>query len=153
RAHPRPGARGHRAKSEFLAYMSHELRSPMNAIIGFSEIMKREMFGRMSPPKYREYSEDIHGSATHLLSLINDILDLSKAEAGKLEIKESAIDLAAAVEAVRRLVAVRADASHLRLRVHVAVGLPPLTGDERMVKQMLLNLLSNAIKFTPARGA
>ena len=142
-----------RAKSEFLAYMSHELRSPMNAIIGFSEIMKHEVMGRISPPKYREYAEDIHGSATHLLSLINDILDLSKAEAGKLRLHEDTVDLAAAVEAARRLVAVRAEASHIVLRAHLPPHLPPLLGDERMVKQMVLNLLSNAIKFTPARGS
>jgi len=142
-----------RAKSEFLAYMSHELRSPMNAIIGFSEIMKREVFGRVSPPKYREYADDIHGSATHLLSLINDILDLSKAEAGKLAVNEEAVDLAAAMEAVRRLVAVRADAAHIGLRLEAAPNLPALHADGRMVKQMILNLLSNAIKVTPARGA
>ena len=141
-----------RAKSEFLAYMSHELRSPMNAIIGFSEMMKREVFGRVNPPKYREYADDIHGSATHLLSLINDILDLSKAEAGKLQLNESDVDLGVAIEAVRRLVAVRAEASHIGLRTHLAPNLPPLAGDERMVKQMVLNLVSNAIKFTPARG-
>jgi signal transduction histidine kinase len=142
-----------RAKSEFLAYMSHELRSPMNAILGFSEMIKHEVFGRVNPPKYREYVDDIHGSAAHLLSLINDILDLSKAEAGKLQLNEGAVDLAAAIEAAHRLVAVRAEASHIALRVHVAPNLPPLRGDGRMVKQMVLNLLSNAIKFTPVRGS
>jgi two-component system cell cycle sensor histidine kinase PleC len=142
-----------RAKSEFIAYMSHELRSPMNAIIGFSEMMKREVFGRVSPPKYREYAEDIHGSATHLLSLINDILDLSKAEAGKLQLHEGEVDLAAAVEAARRLVAMRAEALQIALRTQLAMNLPLLAGDERLVKQMILNLLSNAIKFTPARGS
>jgi signal transduction histidine kinase len=141
-----------RAKSEFLAYMSHELRSPMNAIVGFSEMMKREVMGPISPPKYREYAEDIYGSATHLLSLINDILDLSKAEAGKLQLVESAVDLAAAAEAARRLVAVRAADSHIVLRKKLPANLPLLSGDERMVKQMILNLLANAIKFTPARG-
>ncbi|MCW5770248.1 MAG: hypothetical protein KIT16_01330 [Rhodospirillaceae bacterium] len=141
-----------RAKSEFLAYMSHELRSPMNAIIGFSEIMKREVFGRISPPKYRDYAEDIHGSATHLLSLINDILDLSKAEAGKLVVQETPVDLAAMAETARRLVRVRAEASGVTLRTQIAPNLPPLMADERMVKQMVLNLLSNAIKFTPAGG-
>ncbi len=125
-----------RAKSEFLAYMSHELRSPMNAIIGFSEMMKAEVFGRLHPPKYREYADDIHGSATHLLSLIN----------------ESDVDVGAAIEAVRRLVAVRAESAHIALRTHLAPNLPSLAGDDRMVKQMVLNLLSNAIKFTPARG-
>lgn len=142
-----------RAKSEFIAYMSHELRSPMNAIIGFSEMMKREVFGRVSPPKYREYAEDIHGSATHLLSLINDIFDLSKAEAGKLQLHEGEVDLAAAVEAARRLMAMRAEASQIALRTQLAANLLLLAGDERLVKQMILNLLSNAIKFTPARGS
>jgi len=141
-----------RAKSEFLAYMSHELRSPMNAIVGFSEMMKLEVMGPISPPKYREYAEDIHGSATHLLSLINDILDLSKAEAGKLQLNEGRVDLAAAAEAARRLVAVRAEDSHILLRKSLPANLPPLAGDERMIKQMILNLLSNAIKFTPTRG-
>lgn len=140
------------AKSEFLAYMSHELRSPMNAIVGFSEMMKHEVMGPISPPKYREYAEDIHGSATHLLSLINDILDLSKAEAGKLQLNEAAVDLATAAEAARRLVAVRAADSRIVLRKKLPANLPRLAGDERMVKQMILNLLSNAIKFTPARG-
>jgi signal transduction histidine kinase len=142
-----------RAKSEFLAYMSHELRSPMNAIVGFSEMMKLQVMGPISPPKYREYAEDIHGSATHLLSLINDILDLSKAEAGKLQLNVDQVDLAAAAEAVRRLVAVRAEDSHIVLRKKLPANLPRLAGDERMVKQMVLNLLSNAIKFTPSRGA
>ncbi len=142
-----------RAKSEFLAYMSHELRSPMNAIVGFSEMMKLQVMGPISPPKYLEYAEDIHGSATHVLSLINDILDLSKAEAGKLQINEHQVDLAAAAEAARRLVAVRAEDSHIVLRKKLPANLPRLAGDERMVKQMVLNLLSNAIKFTPSRGA
>jgi signal transduction histidine kinase len=141
-----------RAKSEFLAHMSHELRSPMNAIIGFSEMMTREVMGPIHPPKYREYAEDIQGSSTHLLSLINDILDLSKIEAGKLQLNEGAVDLAAAAESARRLVAVRAGDSHIVLRKKLPANLPRLAGDERMVKQMILNLLANAIKFTPARG-
>jgi len=142
-----------RAKGEFLAYMSHELRSPMNAILGFSEMMRREVFGRISPPKYREYADDIHGSATHLLSLINDILDLSKAEAGKLAVNETAVDVRVTMEAARRLVAVRADSGHIGLRTEAPQSLPLLQADARMVKQMILNLLSNAIKVTPARGA
>jgi len=141
-----------RAKSEFLAYMSHELRSPMNAIIGFSEMMTREVMGPIAPPRYREYAADIHGSATHLLSLINDILDLSKAEAGKLQLHEGTVDLAAAAEAARRLVALRAGNSRIALRKQIPPNLPPLAGDERMAKQMILNLLTNAIKFTPSRG-
>lgn len=141
-----------RAKSEFLAYMNHELRSPMNAIVGFSEMMTREVMGPLSPPKYREYADDIHGSATHLLSLINDVLDLSKAEAGKLQLNQGPVDLAAAAEAAHRLVAVRAEDSCIVVRKTLPANLPPLAGDERMVKQMVLNLLANAIKFTPARG-
>ncbi len=141
-----------RAKSEFLAYMSHELRSPMNAIVGFSEMMKHEVMGPISPPKYREYVGDMHDSAAHLLSLINDMLDLSKAEAGKLRINEDVVDVAAAAEAARRLVAVRAADSRVVLHKTLPASLPRLSGDARMVKQMVLNLLSNAIKFTPARG-
>ncbi len=151
--HARDAAlRANGAKSEFLAYMSHELRSPMNAIVGFSEMMKREVMGPISPPKYREYADDIHGSARHLLSLINDILDLSKAEAGKLQLNEDQVDVAAAAEAAHRLVEVRAEDAHILLRKKLAPSLPPLHGDGRMVKQMTLNLLSNAIKFTPPRG-
>jgi signal transduction histidine kinase len=141
-----------RHKSEFLANMSHELRTPLNAIIGFSEVMESGMAGPMSD-KQKEFATDIRDSGKHLLSLINDILDLSKAEAGKLQLNEGEVDLADAIEAVRRLVAVRAGDSHIALRTRLAPKLPPLQGDARLVKQMILNLLSNAIKFTPARGS
>ncbi len=141
-----------RAKSEFLAYMAHELRSPLNAIIGFSEMMKREVFGRIAPPKYRDYAEDIHASGSHLLAVINDLLDLSKAESGRMELAESAVDVGAVVDSVRRLVAMRAEASRIAIQVPAGDKLPALLADSRMVKQMVLNLLTNAIKFTPPGG-
>jgi signal transduction histidine kinase len=133
--------------------MSHELRTPLNAIIGFAELMRRELFGRLGAPRYREYADDIHNSGTHLLAVINDVLDLSKAEAGKTELQESVVDVAVAVEAARRLVAVRADSSGIALSVEGLRAVPPLRADERMLKQMLLNLLTNAIKFTPRGGS
>jgi PAS domain S-box-containing protein len=141
-----------RAKSEFLANMSHELRTPLNAIIGFSEILHREMFGRIGRPQYREYAKDIHDSGVHLLQIINDILDLSKIEAGKFELRKSDLDLAEMVGACLRLVKDRAAAGRLALVTEIAEGLPPLHADERAVKQILINLLSNAVKFTPPGG-
>ncbi|HEX7007495.1 MAG TPA: ATP-binding protein [Alphaproteobacteria bacterium] len=140
-----------RAKSEFLAHMSHELRTPLNAINGFSEIIKDEMFGPVAP-RYRDYAGDIYRSGMHLTALINDVLDLSKIEAGKLEIEEQEIDPAAVVESSLRLVRDRAHKASLRLCVNVPRGLPSLRADERLLKQMLLNLLTNAIKFTPPGG-
>ncbi len=141
-----------RSKSDFLANVSHELRTPLNAIIGFSEIMMGEMFGPIGRPQYREYAKDIHASGVHLLSLINDILDLSKIEAGKHELHLEEIDLSAAVGACLRLVRDRATAGALTLEAGIAPDLPPLIADERALKQILLNLLSNAVKFTPAGG-
>ena len=142
-----------RAKSEFLAHMSHELRTPLNAIIGFADLMRRELFGRIGVPRYREYAEDIHNSGTHLLAVINDVLDLSKTEAGKAELQETVVDVAATVEAARRLVAVRAESAGIALATEDVRAMPPLRADERMLKQMLLNLLTNAIKFTPRGGS
>lgn len=139
-----------RLKSEFLANMSHELRTPLNAILGFSEIIKAEVFGP-GVPKYREYARDIHGAGDHLLSLINDILDLSKAEAGKLELRREDVDLAKLVKECVRLV--RARASERKLKIVVAIEpLPLLEIDRLRIKQVLLNLLSNAIKFTHEGG-
>ena len=138
-------------KSHFLALMSHELRTPLNAIIGFSEILNKETFGPLSA-RYREYAGDIHGAGRHLLALINDILDLSKAEAGKLDLQPEAIDIFALVEDCVRLVAGRARDQRLRLDMHVARDLPQLYGDALRIKQVLLNLLTNAIKFTPEGG-
>ena len=142
-----------RSKSEFLANMSHELRTPLNAIIGFSEIVAGELFGPIGGKRYVEYARDIHASGIHLLSIISDILDLSKIEAGRRELTESAIDLHEAAESALRLVHGRADNSGVRLLNEIARDeTPRLLADERGVKQMLLNLLSNAVKFTPDGG-
>ena len=142
-----------RSKSEFLANMSHELRTPLNAIIGFSEIVAGELFGPVGGTRYVEYARDIHASGIHLLSIIGDILDLSKIEAGRRELTESAIDLHEAAESALRLVHGRAESSGVRLLNEIARDeTPRLLADERGVKQMLLNLLSNAVKFTPDGG-
>ena len=141
-----------RTKSAFLANMSHELRTPLNAIIGFSEIIRDELFGAVGSPKYRDYAEDIHGSAVMLLDLINDILDFSKAEAGKLRPREEEVDVPDIIESTIRLVRDDTRAGRLKFEAEIEDGLPSLRADSRMVKQILLNLLSNAVKFTPAGG-
>jgi PAS domain S-box-containing protein len=141
-----------RTKTEFLANMSHELRTPLNAIIGFAEVIQSEMFGPVGIPKYVEYAHDIHASGRHLLELINDILDLSKIESGKLELREERIVVSAAVEECLTLVRNRAQKSDVALLTAVEAGLPKLTCDARALKQVLLNFLSNAVKFTPAGG-
>jgi PAS domain S-box-containing protein len=142
-----------RSKSEFLANVSHELRTPLNAIIGFSDIMRQEMFGALGSAEYKSYAEDIHVSGQHLLALINDILDVSKAEAGKLELREESIDVKACIEASLRLVHERAEQGSIELIDASPPSLPALTADERKFKQALLNLLSNAVKFTPEGGS
>ncbi len=141
-----------RSKSEFLATMSHELRTPLNAILGFSEVMLKEMFGTLSPPTYRDYAQGIHESGTHLLSLINEILDLSKIEAGKFDLNEASIDLADVVDASVQVVRDRVEAGKLHLDIAIPSGIPPIRADERALKQILINLLSNAVKFTPEGG-
>ena len=141
-----------RAKSEFLANMSHELRTPLNAIIGFSEMMQRETFGPLGNAQYKEYSSDIFNSGELLLSLINDILDLSKIEAGQAELNEAELETAKVVQDCLRLIEPRALAAGLKLRVESESGLAMLRADERMTKQILLNLLSNAVKFTQRGG-
>ncbi|MBA2587116.1 MAG: HAMP domain-containing protein [Alphaproteobacteria bacterium] len=143
--------KANRTKSEFLANMSHELRTPLNAIIGFSEMIKMEVYGP-GLPRYRNYATDIHGAGKHLLSLINDILDLSKAEAGKLDLHEEQVDLAELIQETTRLMSERAAHQKLRLTLDIG-GLPPLLIDRLRTKQILLNLLSNAIKFTPENGS
>jgi two-component system cell cycle sensor histidine kinase PleC len=140
------------AKSEFLANMSHELRTPLNAVNGFSEIMVNEMFGPLGDVRYKEYCQDILSSGQHLLALINDILDMSKIEAGKMALSFEWIDMGELVEEAVRLMGNRADAAALTLACTVPPGLPEIEADYRAVKQVLLNLLSNAIKFTPAGG-
>jgi PAS domain S-box-containing protein len=141
-----------RAKSEFLAMMSHELRTPLNAIIGFSEVVIEEMYGPIGNGRYRDYLHDIRASGTHLLDLINDILDLSKAEAGQIELHESIIDVADLIDHSVSLVALRARQAGVAILTDVARNLPHLRADERKVRQALLNLVTNAVKFTPSGG-
>ncbi len=141
-----------RSKSEFLANVSHELRTPLNAIIGFSEMMRLETFGPIGSAKYREYVGDICDSGTHLLSLINDILDVSRIEAGEFKLEEEAVDVARAVGTCRRIIEGRVKEAGLSLTTRLSGKLPKLWSDERAIKQIILNLLSNAVKFTPAGG-
>jgi signal transduction histidine kinase len=141
-----------RAKSEFLATMSHELRTPLNAVLGFSEMMVSEVCGPLGNDRYRGYVQDIHSSGRHLLSIINDVLDLSKAAAGKLELIEGWIDARDVVTSVCRLVQPRLADAKLSLTVKIAPGNLIICADERLLKQVLLNLLSNACKFTLPNG-
>ena len=141
-----------RAKSEFLANMSHELRTPLNAIIGFSDIMKGEMFGPVGNPKYLGYAQDINTSGSHLLEIINDILDLSKIEAGKIELYEENVDVSKVLVSCLTLVNERAEEAGIEIECDAASNLPALYADERKIKQILINLLSNAIKFMPSGG-
>ncbi len=140
-----------RAKSEFLASMSHELRTPLNAILGFSEMIETQVFGPIGPGKYLEYAKHIHDSGAHLLDLINDVLDLSKISAGKMELHESDVALPALLDEALSLVKGRAVGVNLREQRNP--GLPHIWADKRLLKQVLINLLSNAIKFTPSGGA
>jgi signal transduction histidine kinase len=139
-----------RAKSEFLASMSHELRTPLNAILGFSEILKVELYGPLGHPKYAEYAEDVFKSGTHLLDLINDVLDLSKIDAGKMELRESVFAVRELVNDTVLLLRDKTRDVHIRLLLD---DRDEILADKRLIKQILLNLLSNAVKFTPAGGA
>ncbi len=141
-----------RTKSEFLANMSHELRTPLNAVIGFSEVMIREVFGSLGSQRYMDYAEDIHSSGSHLLGLINDILDLSKVEAGQLKLRDQVVSVCDVLTACQRLVQQRADKTGVTLSISCPAELPNLRGDKLKLKQIFLNLLSNAIKFTPKDG-
>lgn len=141
-----------RSKSEFLANMSHELRTPLNAIIGFSEIIRDQLFGPVGQEQYLEYAKDIYDSGELLLSLINDILDMSKIEAGKRALAESMIDIERVVQSVVRLIASRAKSGKIKLNIKITPELPVLRGEERAIKQILTNLMTNAIKFTPENG-
>jgi two-component system cell cycle sensor histidine kinase PleC len=145
--------RANAAKSDFLALMSHELRTPLNAIIGFSEVLGTEMLGPIGHPRYREYANDVHGAGKHLLALINDILDLSKAAAGKFELACEEIAPADIVTECVRLTRGKAHEGGLRLTSDMAPGLPNLMVVLLRFKQALLNLCSNAIKFTPPGGS
>ena len=140
-----------RHKSEFLANMSHELRTPLNAIIGFSEVLQEKLFGELNE-KQAEYTDDILSSGRHLLSLINEILDLSKVEAGRMELELGKFDLPLAIDNARTFVRERATKHGITLDVTVDECLGEFVGDERKIKQILLNLLSNAVKFTPEEG-
>jgi PAS domain S-box-containing protein len=140
------------AKSAFLANMSHELRTPLNAIIGFSDVMEAEMFGPVTEPHYREYINHIGGSGRHLLGIINDILDLSRVEAGRAELDEKDLDLHALADDCLAFFAEQAHEKAIRIENHIPEHLPALRADERKVKQILLNLVSNAVKFVPPRG-
>src|SRR5262249_329482 len=140
-----------RHKSEFLANMSHELRTPLNAVIGFSEVLLERMFGDLNP-KQEEYLQDIMSSGRHLLSLINDILDLSKIEAGRMDVGWAGFSVRLALENALTLIGERATGHGLTVALDVDAQVGEILGDERKVKQVLINLLSNAIKFTPEGG-
>ena len=142
-----------RAKTEFLANMSHELRTPLNAIIGFSEVIQNEIMGKVQDnPRYVDYARDIRQAGTHLLSVINDILDIAKIEAGQLDLREDVFGLGEALEACVKMLADQATESGLELVCAGPDDLPNLWADEKMFKQIAINLLSNAIKFTPEGG-
>lgn len=141
-----------RAKTEFFANMSHELRTPLNAIIGFSEVMTSALYGPLGSPRYESYAKDILDSGRHLLAIINDILDVAKAEAGQLALCEEEVDLRQVVEESLRLVEGRAENGGVALAARIADALPAVRADRRKMKQILVNLLSNAVKFTPSGG-
>jgi two-component system cell cycle sensor histidine kinase PleC len=135
-----------------LAHLSHELRTPLNAILGFSEVMRDQLYGALGHPRYREYAGHMHSSGRHLLDLVNDILDLSSSQGGALALSEHDIDVGETVETCHDLVLLRAERRQIGLVRNVAQGLPHLRADETKLRQILLNLLSNAIKFTPPGG-
>jgi two-component system, cell cycle sensor histidine kinase PleC len=141
-----------RVKSDFVAHVSHELRTPLNAVIGFGEVLEREIFGPLGHPKYAEYAHDIRESGQHLLSLINDVLDLSKIEAGRMELQCETLVPQEVVRASLVLVSGLAQTRNTQVKAEVPTDLPLLYGDGRAIKQMLVNLLSNALKFAPERG-
>jgi signal transduction histidine kinase len=141
-----------RTKTEFLANISHELRTPLNAIIGFAEILSGQIFGKLGDERYVHYAADIRDSGQHLLTLINDVLDVSKIEFGKLELNEEPVDIVAVLESCMRLMRDRAEEAGLELRSELPKEVPFIQADARRFKQILLNLMSNAVKFTPAGG-
>jgi PAS domain S-box-containing protein len=140
------------SKSRFLATMSHELRTPLNAIIGFADLMQTQPAGPLDSAKYRAYAGDIHESGMHLLHLINDILDLTKIEAGQLGLHEEVISVKEVAESVARVSGGEIEKAGLAIVLDLPPGLPPLRADERQVRQVLFNLVSNAVKFTPVGG-
>jgi two-component system cell cycle sensor histidine kinase PleC len=140
------------SKTAFLANMSHELRTPLNAILGFSEIIAQECFGPVGSQRYRDYAGDIHASGVHLLSLINDLLDVAKIEAGRMDIAPHPLDPGHVFDIALKLISIKAREKDQTLAITVEPGAPPLYADERAVKQILINLVSNAVKFTPVGG-
>jgi two-component system, cell cycle sensor histidine kinase PleC len=140
-----------RSKSEFLANMSHELRTPLNAIIGFSEVMEQQIFGPITTPKYVDYARDIHRSGQYLLDVINDILDMSKIEAGRIKLEVARFDLVAMIEDALRMIAPRALEGGVKIARAVPASLD-ITADRRALKQVLINILANGVKFTPEGG-
>jgi two-component system cell cycle sensor histidine kinase PleC len=140
------------AKSRFLASMSHELRTPLNAILGFSEVMSSEVLGPLPNPTYREYAGDIHRSGEHLLNLINEILDLSRIEAGRYDLNEESLSLLEVAEDCIGMVQLRARAKNISIRSQFEPGMPLVWADEKSIRQVILNLLSNAVKFTSQGG-
>ncbi|HEY2447185.1 MAG TPA: response regulator [Rhizomicrobium sp.] len=141
-----------RAKNEFLANMSHELRTPLNAVIGFSSVMHRQVFGPMSE-RYLEYSKLIEDSGTHLLTIINSILDLARADAHRLALEEEEVEISDAAGLCEKIIRVMADKGDVEFSLEIEEGLPRLFADATKLQQILINLLSNAVKFTPSRGA
>nr|WP_292527766.1 PAS domain-containing sensor histidine kinase [Methylocystis sp.] len=140
------------AKSDFLTRVSHEIRTPLNAIIGFAEVMMEERLGPLGSPRYKEYLKDIHGSGAHVLSLVNDLLDLSKIEAGKMELSFGRVDANAIIAECASIMQAQANQARVVLRLALAPSLPALRADPRSLKQILLNLLSNAVKFNEPGG-
>jgi len=132
--------------------MSHELRTPLNAIIGFADIMVKGLFGPIKEPRYIEYARDIATSGANLLAIINDILDMSKIEAGRLELREDPVDIEAVLTSCRRLIEPRATEAEVTLDCSIMPGVPLIRGDELRLKQIMLNIISNAVKFTPPGG-
>jgi two-component system cell cycle sensor histidine kinase PleC len=141
-----------RAKSQFLANMSHELRTPLNAILGFSEVMKDEILGPLENGTYKSYSDDIHKSGQHLLNLINQILDLSRIEAGRYELQEEPVSLAKVMDDCQKLLKLKAENKGVHIVEQFNDGMALLWAEQRAIRQICLNLLSNAVKFTPANG-
>ncbi len=144
--------RANRAKSRFLANMSHELRTPLNAILGFSEVIAQECLGPVGTPRYKEYASDVHSSGAHLLSLINDLLDVAKIEAGKMEIAPRRLDTRSTFDIALKLIGAKAREKKQKLVITISPDAPPLYADERALKQILINLVSNAVKFTLEGG-
>ena len=148
----RDAERASQLKSDFLAKISHEIRTPLNAILGFAEVMSEERFGPIDNTKYKEYLKDIHNSGTHVMSLVNDLLDLSKIEAGKMELEYSAVDANRIVAECVSIMQPQASKERVVMRQSLAPRLPNIVADERALRQIVLNLLSNAVKFNDAGG-